>query len=514
MARSIAESYWGPGSGSSGFFTGADNLTSSPFDSGYWSSIASKYGNTQSNQGNVARIGPDGLAYTGGSTTRYTGKDPVTGKMFQDGVEQTLVPGTSDQYINPNDPNARYAPVSIAKNPALNTVTDAQTAQLAKNVTGNIKSWNDLLPDYNAAGAASIASSKTAADTSGAQNTLQTAQNRFSTGLDTAQGDYATLDAANAAKQRDIVAKRYADEAAYNDLQNQSRDVAQAGVMRMTSKNGALRGGIPFGTDAQSAFARQSYEASLPYQLAKQQYHQQNLANESGVETALTADEARRIGFNVSAQGQQYQSAQGTAQAIQALKVASASQDQETVKRILQNPQLLQEAVRQSMQGDAQLGLLITQAIGANNYQALRDKLGMQVSQPQYFSSGNPGGYPAATSPVNNGGGGVAPNYFNPNGQAGGGTATTTGGVTLDATGGISPGTYNPYNNPVRNPYNLATQNPYPGNTTSGLGPDSQANSYYDPNNAVYRDRTTGQITGYAPGYKNQNVPVDWSQFT
>lgn len=513
MARSIVDLYWGPGSGASGYFTGADTLTSSPFDNSYWSSISSKYGNTQSNQGNVAHIGPDGLAYTAGSTTRYTGKDPLTGKYFENGVEKSLVPGTADTYINPNDPNARYAPASIAKNPALNAVTDAQTAQLAKNVTGNIKSWNDLLPDYNAAGAASIASSKTAADTSGAQNTLQTVQNRFSTGLDTAQDDYAALDAANAAKQRDIVGRRYADEAAYNDLQNQSRDVAQAGVMRMTNKNGALRGGVPFGTDAQAAFARQSYGASLPYQLAKENYHQQNLANESGVETALTADGARRIGFNVAAQGQQYQSAQGTAQAIQALKVASASQDQETVKRILQNPQLLQEAVRQSTQGDAQLGLLISQAIGANNYQALQDKLGMQVSQPAYFTSPT-GGYPAATSPVNNGGGSAAPNYFNPNGQAVGGTVTTTGGgLTLDATGGIAAGTYNPYKNPVRNPYGLATRNPYPGDTTSGLGPDSQANSYYDPNNAIYRDRTTGQITGYAPGYNNQNVPADWSQY-
>lgn len=486
MARSIAESYWGPGSGSSGFFTGADNLTSSPFDSGYWSSIASKYGNTQSNQGNVARIGPDGLAYTGGTTSRYTGKDPISGKTYKDGVEQTLVPGTSDQYINPNDPNARYAPVSIAKNPALNAVTDAQTEQLAKSVAGNIKSWSDLLPDYNAAGAASIASSKTAADTSGAQKTFQDAQNRFSTGLDTAQGDYATLDAANAAKQRDIVARRYADEAAYNDLQNQSRDVAQAGVMRMTSKNGALRGGIPFGTDAQAAFARQSYEASLPYQLAKEQYHQQNLANESGVETALTADEARRIGFNVSAQGQQYQSAQGTAQAIQALKVASASQDQETVKRILQNPQLLQEAVRQSMQGDAQLGLLITQAIGANNYQALTDKLGIQVSQPQYFSAGPTGGYPAATTPT-----GGSPSYW-PNS----GTSTGTGGgnggtpaLTLDATGGIKPGTYNPYGNP-------AMTNP---------------NRYQDNGDGTYTDTFTGlpYQSGQAisnPRYGSPNV--------
>ncbi len=458
-------------------------------------SIAARYGLTPSSIGTSAEswgtsnslsrptIAGDGLAYVGGSNTKFTGTDPVTKKRYVNGAEQSLVPGT-DTYINPNDPNQRYQAVSIVKDPTLSGAADDLSTQFATAAKNAITDYSKLLPDYQAQAATAEAASKAAADTSGTQKTLQDAQTRFSTGLDTAQSDYSALDAANAAKQRDIVAKRYADEATYNDLQDQSNQIAQGGVMRMTSKNGAIRGGIPYGTDAQAAFARESYQAGLPYQLAKENYHQQNLANESGVETALTADEARRIGFNVAAQGQQYQSAQSTAQAVQALKVSSANQDWETMTRILSVPTLYNEAVQRAAAGDVQLGQALAAFKATTNYQGLRDVLGEQVSTPAYFSQ-NQGNLPNAQTPTTrNGTPSASPNYFNPNsgGGGGGGTSGTTGGQT-------NPNA-NDYVNPDKsiNPYGLQNwqlwqRASYGGDSRGAFDSNylnSQANSYSD----------------------------------
>lgn len=478
-----AANKFGPGSGSSGYFTGADTLTSSPFDSNYWGSVAGKYGNTQQNQGNIARIGPDGLAYTGGSTTRYSGKDPVTGKMYKDGVEQTLIPGSSDQYINPNDPNQRYQAVSISKDPTLSGAADDLSAQFAKSAKASLTDYSKILDDYKKQAGVATDASRAAADTGPTQAALQTAQDRFSTGLDTSQAEYRARNAENTGVQRDIINQEQADLGRYDTLNDQANALAQAGVTKQVSRYGlgknASAGGanLGLGSDETALLARESYAASFPYQMAKEARAQQVLQNRSNTENQLSAADAARIGFDVSTNAQRYQSAQGTAQAIQALKVSAASLDWDTVSRIMSVPQLAAQVQQQILAGDTQLAQALSGLKSTTNYQGLQDRLGANITQPQYYSQANPG-YPAASTPSTFG-----PNYPTTVNGGGGGQA----GPTQTSTGEIPGFARNPGENLTAywNRYWSEKQRTYPtgypGDTTAGLGPDAQAGYKYNP---------------------------------
>jgi len=495
--------------GSSGYYFDEDSLTSSPYGisrtgSGYAgdrakNAIASRYGLTPSAAGTNTEswgtsdslseptIGADGLAYQGGSTSLFTGKSKRTGKVYQNGVELSRVPGSTD-YINANDPTQRYSSVSIDKNPAISKEADTLTADFTKAAESSIKDYNSILSDYQKQAGTAEDASKAAADVSGTTGALTDAQKQYAGELGGAQTDYAALDAANAAKQRAIVAARYGDEATYNALMDQANQLAQAGVTKSVSrfgsaKNAAAGANLGMGTDTAALAARESYTASLPYQMAKEKYHQENLANEAGVETQLTADEARRIGFDVSTNTQKYQSAQGTAQAIQALKVSAAALDWETVNKIMQVPQLAAQVQQQILSGDTQLAQALNALKSQSTYQGLYDKLGVNVSQPNYYSLQNPS-YPNARTPQTQ-----TPQYF----QGGTSGATSTG--TTDAQGNqLSPTQqWQNYWNAKGAPSNVAgARGQFAGNYL-----DAQGNSYYDAATGTLRDRTTGEITGY-----------------
>lgn len=427
-----------PGSGSSGYNAGADVLFSSPFDSGYYG--ANPINTTQNaDQGTRAHIGTDGLAYVGGSNQRFTGKDAASGKTYKDGVEQQLVPGTADTFINPNDPSARYKPVSITKDPAVASAADDLLATFKKNTDASLQDFSSYLNNFKTDLSGARDKTAAATDITAPVASLRADQAKYAGALNTASAGSDAAIADNAAKEQAILGK-YQDTIPQYDVASQNTaDRAQAAAVQALSKY-KLGTGTPtsLGSNEERILARNVADIQLPTQLAKikaQQDFYSGLA--LPVQRELYGNTQTGVRFNADNAAKEFASGQATEQTIQGLKQTVANMSTTAAIQFMQAlrvPAEIQQAILSAQ--TQQLGQ-IAQVKAGNQYQGLQDVLGANLTQPQYFSQSQPGqpSYrPTTSSPV-----GYSP--------AGSPTVTGTPGNT-----GNSPMTVNPNQYPIIDP--------------------------------------------------------------
>lgn len=324
------------------------------------------------------------------------------GTTYNNGVATGQeIPYSGGASVNPNSP-ARYQPINIDKgSPVAGPAASLLASEVATTPEG-LKDFSSYLSEAKGNVPAAVAASKAAADISPTVNALTGAQQRYVTDLGAANQRYQLQLGQNKAAEEGVVNQANATLPMYDSAMNRAELLAQQAAGGVVSRYGmnrnAASGGtnLGLGTDVADLALKESYAASLPYEMAKVDRRFSNLSN-------YNLPVARDIGqqgisyagsFLPAIGSQAFQSAQGTATAIQGLKEAASRMDWQTVQQILQLPGAA-SAIRNAIySGDQQLLAAFNQLYSQTNYQGLQDILGAQVNTPQGYSFNNPG-YPA-----------------------------------------------------------------------------------------------------------------------
>ncbi len=353
---------------------------------------------TASGRADYGVMHPDGTVVSILTGKPWNGREPRTGQMYQGGKQVTGGPGTvqvpgTDQFINPNDPNARYKPVSVTKQP---DIAQGQT-DLMKTFTdaasGALKDFNQYLASFKAGTGAAFSAGQKAADVTPTVAALGGAQQRYVGDLGATQTAYSNLLGQNAAAERGIV-QQATDILPQYDLAAQAIGNRQLDALVQQNARYKMGSGTPTslgGADA-AILARAVADVNLPLQeqkIARQYGLLQNLA--LPVQNDITNRATQFLGqFNPAIANQIYSSAQGTAQQIQALKQIASTFGYDNALRYMQSIQIPAQIQQQVLSGQiGQLGQL-SGLESLANYQGLQDVLGVYPSQPQGYSPGGP----------------------------------------------------------------------------------------------------------------------------
>jgi len=327
----------------------------------------------------------------------YTGS--WGGKQYANGMESAVtVPYSGGKSINPNDPSQRYFATNIPKGspaavPAANLQAsfDAGTAEGLKDFSSYLSTAKGQVPG-------AIAASARATDIAPTVSALTGAQTRYSGDLAASNQRYQQQLAANAAAEGGVVSQANADLGLYDTALSRAEMLAQQAAGGVVSRYGRGKniqaGGavMGLGTDIGALALSKSYEASLPYEMAKVNQRYSNLSN-------FNLPVARDIGqqglsyassYLPGIASAEFSSSQGTTRSIQTLKEAAAAQDWQAVQQIMNLPGAA-AAIRNAIYGgDLQLLSAFNQLYSQTNYQGLQDIMGTNLSQPQGFNQGNP----------------------------------------------------------------------------------------------------------------------------
>jgi hypothetical protein len=432
----------------------------------------------------------------------YNGLEPRSGKQYSGGVE---TPAKATPEIDPNDPNSRYKPVDIVKSPAIAGATTDLLAQFKKSADASLQGLDDHLKTYNAAVEGAMARGNQAMSTEPFESNTRALQSRYNTSLEGSTADYAALNADNEAKMRAIeteargILPQY-DTAAENIAQRQ-----EAALQNQIGRYKVLTGTpTSMGSAEQRMLLRGEQDIRLPLEQAKIGRQYDLLSGFSlPIQRELANRETTRISqFNPYVASQEYTTGTGTESAIQNLKMQIANMGFAQADAYLRSLALPEQVRQQLLSGRiSELGGLAALEEGSR-YRGLMDKLGVNVSQPQYFSQGQPG-YPQ--SPVKNPG--------NPGGVLGGQARNNRYGSSLQPNvgGGYldSPGAEYDANDIISNPNAnyVAPSVAYGGLAATQYGP--QAIYGGDMRGAVYNSQT-GYIENPNNGNRYGYVQQPW----
>lgn len=509
-----------------------DNAVSSknyPGSSGYWGDLPDTYRGSRYGLGYPGDVAKTELATslglspttttssfwnTSGTTQKETpvlGADnrwysSTTGKLFSgtDAAGKTYNNGYEQQNVND-----RYKAVEVVKDQPVADEASKLLDTFKTAAASSLKDFDSHVNDFNSDVASARAKANTATDIGGTEAALRGMQGKYNTSLDTASNDYARLNAENAAAERALVARAEGvlpeyDQAALN-IGDRMAAALGAQESRYKRASGTPRS---MGSSDTRRLLRNQADVYLPLEqqrIARKLDLIQNLS--LPVQRDIYGNERARISqFNPEIARQEFATGQATEQTIQGLRQAVANMSYDSAQRYMQAlgvpDQLRQQIISSQISSLGAIGQLNEMS----RYRGLQDLQGAYPSQPQYFNLGVPG-YPSATSPISSGG------YPSRYGQETGNTLPTQSPpVTVRPSNTplnydeMTPAQINALTGRAADEY-WASQGAYPAElpTTYSRGrvsaPSRQSNSYYDERAGVYRDRTTGEITGYAPGY-------------
>jgi hypothetical protein len=356
-------------------------------------------GQTPEDYGDYPVFNPStGKIHSGKTGQLFSGS--WNGKQYVNGMESAVtVPYSGGKSINPNDPTQRYTATNIPKgSPVASPAATLQTSFTAGEDAG-LKDFGSYLSAAKGQAGKAIASSARATDIAPTVAALTGAQTRYSGDLAASNQRYQQQLAANAAAEGGVVSQANADLGLYDTALNRAEALAQqaaGGVVSRYGRDQNIRAGgavMGLGTDIGSLALSKSYEASLPYEMAKVNRRYGNLSE-------FNLPVARDIGAQGTAYAASYLpavaaaefgSSQGTTRSIQTLKEAAAAQDWQAVQQIMNLPGAA-AAIRNAIYGgDLQLLSAFNQLYGQTNYQGLQDIMGTNLSQPVGYNMGNPG---------------------------------------------------------------------------------------------------------------------------
>lgn len=408
----------------------------------------------------------------------YSGTDPFTGKQITNGKEvQTgqpggvQVPGTN-QTIDPNDPNQRYKPVDIVKDPAVAGEADKLTKQFSDAAATSLKDFGDYLNTFKQQTAQANKASQAATDVGADINALQQNQKRYDTALGANVADLNTINAQNADAESAIVQQAKDLLPSYDAAAQAVADRQQAALQGQLNRYSAGSGSQGASSDMQRMLLAGTADIQLPTQLAKVGRQYDLLSNLAlPVQRDITNRATSAVTqFNPYAESQQYGSFAATTQQIQGLKSQVANMTWDNAVRYMQSMGIPPAVQSQVLGVDiSQLGSLAGVRGGAR-YQGLQDVLGVDVSQPVGASFQAPAGrtYTPRYNVPGYGGGGAAPTVTgstnlggNAPVQVGGAAATSPWGESdpnryIGGFGGgyydMSTGDWFPYGTPAIGP--------------------------------------------------------------
>lgn len=352
-----------------------------------------------------------------------TGQTYVGGKLSQQAqTGLATVPGTNQQ-INPNDPNQRYKAADITKQPDIADAEKQMLKSFQDTTSTALKDFGSYLDEAKQQAGVAQKASAAATNIAPLTNELRQTQQQYAAGLNTDINQLTGANAATTAGENAIVKQGQDMLGGYDQAINNAEALANQDVMSAVSrygigKNAGAGAALGAGGDVARIAAAEAYRAAQPYELAKINQGYNLLQN---LNLPVTQDIGRRLStqygqIQPGIQASQFQTAQGTAQAIQTLKQYASQQDWQTVQQLLSLPQMA-NAIRQAiLSGDTSLLGMLSQLESASHYQGLQDVLGVNPSQPQGYDLSTPG-YPnfAPRAPRYGGGGGAAgPNAANP----------------------------------------------------------------------------------------------------
>jgi hypothetical protein len=392
--------------------------------------------------------------------------------------------------IDPNDPNQRYKAVDVVKQPDVAGETSDLLKQFKDGADKTLKGFDDYVNEFKSAAGSAITKQQQSTDVGPVTGALAGAQSRYAGSLGQDSQDYQALNQKTAAAETGIVDRANSMLGDYDTALNNAENLAQQRVTGAVSRYGAGKnasaGGVNMGMggDIASITAQKSYEASLPYEQAKINKKYDILQNlDLPVQRDIASRETSRIAqFNPAVAASIYGSDQDTQLKIHSLKSAAAQQDWQTALEILKVPEIAAQVRNQILAGDTSLLGALSQLQSQSHYQGLQDLLGVNVSQPKYFSPGNLN-YPA---PPNGGRGRY--DYGN------GGTATGNGGVGL--TSNNAPVTVNPNNNGMPPG---ATQVDYAYFKQTGVWPHQDPNFSQETYDSIAAQFQNAAASRYSP---------------
>lgn len=347
------------------------------------------------------QTGPDYGVWRGGRVVSiltgnpWEGIEPRTGNYYRGGqqtAEAANIPYGSNTPINPNDVAARYKPVEVIKSPNVAAGAEDLYKTFTTNANNALKGFDEHLTDYTATNQAALKQANAATDIGPTVAGLTAAQRRYADQLNTNTVNYGNLNADAAARERAIIASEQQGLGQFNTVSNESRDLANqyaAGTVNrfgMTNYGGG--GSAPgLSSDLINMSLQKSYEASLPYELAKVNKQYDVWGHALNTEGRIAEREGQRIGsYNPMAYGAEYGSATDLAKTIQQLKAQTAGLSFDAASRYLASLGVPDQIRQQILQG--QIGALggIGQLEEQSRYRSLQDILGARLDQPQYFS--------------------------------------------------------------------------------------------------------------------------------
>lgn len=319
----------------------------------------------------------------------YSGKDPMSGKTFQAGVEVPIAKTGVDVA-------SRYQPVEVIRSPATASAQEDLMATFKKNAARQLEDFGSSLNAFKTDLNAARTLNKEATNIQPTVDALSSAQRDYSGSMDEATAAYQRALADSAAAQRGIVTQANDtlgdyDTALNNILANQlglvSRNVNKYKMGTSTPRS--------LGSAETSMLARGALEASLPIAQAKIQRRYDILGSLAmPTESAIAGRNIDYAGrYLPSAAGSELSSQQSTATTIQALRDRAASAGLSNAVAYLQAYGLPAQLQQQLFSGQISELEALRQIEEASRYRGLMDTEGVQVSQPIAYNMALPG-YP------------------------------------------------------------------------------------------------------------------------
>lgn len=361
----------------------------------------------------------------------FTGKLP-SGQYATGGRVTGAVPPGGVPAIDPNNPAQRYSPVDIVKSPDLAAGTSDLLATFKKNADASLKGFDDYLATFKDASKAAFDKTNAATNIDPLAANLRSQQQRYAGALDTSAGDIRALNVGDANAQRAIVAQANDTlpeiDKGYQDALDRDMGAVQKNISRYKLSTGtpSSMGGAE--TQIQN---RANADLLIPFELAKSQRKLDILQNLAlPVQRDITNRETSRITqFDPMVAAQEFQSGTQTEQTIQGLKQAVSGMSWDNATRYMQSLGVPVELRQKILQGNVSTLGALGQLEDQSRYRGLQDKLGANISQPQYYSPGQPSFPPPSGGRYSNVTG--SPQGANPPTQIGpNGTTTVTNPAT------------------------------------------------------------------------------------
>lgn len=328
----------------------------------------------------------------------YTGSH--AGQKYQGGrVTGVEVPYSGGQTINPNDPNQRYAPVNIPKNPEISPTVQALTDTLAKSANESLQNFSTYKKQFTDSIDAAKAKSDAATNIAPLAADLNSQQARYSAALDAASRNYADVNTRTAAAERGIVQQANDTLPQYDAAAEAAANLQMNALQRQVSRYKAASGTpMSLGTNEQAMLTGGAAQILVPMEQAKinQRYNILNsLAMPSTLDIA-NRETAKAAQFDPMIAAQQFQTGTQTAQTIQQLKMVTSNMAYQDAVRYMQSLGVPDQLQQQIISGNISQASALNNLMSASRYQGLQDVMGAQLT-PSIGTTFTAPGYPGPT---------------------------------------------------------------------------------------------------------------------